>query len=224
MTYDGRMDPSMVDRIPAAALDGIDRFIAVAEDIATMSLFGKRKSEPVARAIYNIARKLLETNENMSRWLNRFLYFDFGTPDARSRFLELVQHYRTARAGPEFQEMKYSCSDIYLIYRRHIAGQIPNLVPEDKVEETKFAFLSLGVSDQDMVEVIANSLIGGIDGFVQGSESDVDRSDLNSAERRRLEFKAASAGFTARIEGFATQLSGIVLTYARLANISLTPT
>ena len=59
------------------ALDSIDRFIGVAE-IANLPILGMPEYRAAANDLYQIAQKLLIANENMSRWLNRFLYFDFG--------------------------------------------------------------------------------------------------------------------------------------------------
>ncbi len=112
------------------ALDSIDRFIGVAE-IANLPILSMPEYRAAANDLYQIAQKLLIANENMSRWLNRFLYFDFRAPDARAQFLNLVQDYRTTKAGRGFRDMKFSCGDIFIIYQQNIEGKIVEMFPQD---------------------------------------------------------------------------------------------
>jgi hypothetical protein len=205
------------------ALDSIDRFIGVAE-IANLPILAMPEYKAAADDLYQIAQKLLVANENMSRWLNRFLYFDFRAPDARGRFLELDKDYRTTKAGPGFRDMKFSCGDISIIYHRNIAGKLAEMFPHDQktVEEVRRVFIDLGNADQDMVAFIYDTVVGDIDKFIADAERDVDRSDLNSAEARRLEFKVASAKLSERLERLAAGLSDLVLQYARLADRPVT--
>lgn len=73
-----------------------------------------------------------------------------------------------------------------------------------------------------MVAFIYDTVVGGIDEFVQDAEQHVNRSDLNSAEARRLEFKVASAELSERLERLASGLADLVLQYARLAGRPVT--
>lgn len=217
--------PQVVPMYPNAhqALDSIDRFIGVAE-IANLPILAMPEYRAAADDLYQIAQKLLVANENMSRWLNRFLYFDFRAPDARGRFLDLVQNYQTTKAGPGFRDMKFSCGDISIIYQRNIAGKIVEMFPQDEqaVEEARRVFIDLGNADQDMVAFIYDTVVGHIDKFISDAEHDVDRSDLNSAEARRLQFKVATAKLSERLERLAGGLSDLVLQYARLAKRPVT--
>ena len=54
------------------ALDSIDRFIGVAK-IANHPILSMPEYRAASNDLYQIAQKLLIANENMSRWLNRFL-------------------------------------------------------------------------------------------------------------------------------------------------------
>jgi hypothetical protein len=206
------------------ALDSVDRFIKVAAEIAKLPILGQPHYKAVAEDLYKIAQKLLVANENMARWLNRFLHFDFRAADARARFLVLVQDYRTTKAGAGFRDMKFSCGDISTIYRRNIENKLGDMFPQDEGarEEARRAFINLADADVDMVAFIYDTVVGGIDDFVGDAERYVDQSDLNSAEARRLAFKVASASLSECLERFGGGLSDLVLDYARLAERRVT--
>ncbi|MFI7642294.1 hypothetical protein [Nonomuraea sp. NPDC049400] len=211
---------------PGQKLDSIDRFIGIARDIANNPVLAMPQHRAMAEDLYQIANKLLIANENMVRWLNRFLYFDFRDADARAKFLELIQDYRGARAGSVFHNMKWNCGDIWLIYQRHIAGNIDAMFQEDRqsAEEAKHAFDDLSNADEGMVTFIYNTVVGNIEGFIHDAEHHIDRSDVNLAETRRLAFKVASAELSKRLERFAGELADLVLQYARLAERPVTLT
>jgi hypothetical protein len=162
----------------------------------------------------------------MSRWLNRFLYFDFRAPDARAQFLNLVQDYQTTKAGAGFRNMKFSCGDISIIYQQNIASKIAEMFPQDEhvAEEARRVFIDLGNADQNMVAFIYDTVIGRIDEFISGAEPEVDRSDINGAEALRLQFKVASAKLLEHLQRLAGGLSDLVLQYAHLANRPVTLT
>ena len=65
------------------ALDSIDRYIEVAAGMATLPILSEPAYRPAAEDLYQITDKLLVANENMARWLNLFLQFDFRQADAR---------------------------------------------------------------------------------------------------------------------------------------------
>lgn len=206
------------------ALDSVDRFINVATEIAKLPILGLQHYKAAAEDLYQIAQKLLVANENMARWLNRFLYFDFRATDARERFLVLVQDYRTTKVGSGFRGMKFSCGDLSTIYSRNIEGKLDDMFPQDEStrEEARWAFFDLGNADVDMVAFIYDTVISSIDEFIGDVEHHVDQSDLNSAEARRLAFKVASASLSERLEQFGGGLSDLVLQYARLAERRVT--
>lgn len=206
------------------ALDSIDRFIAVGHEISRAPVLDR--SPAAAYDLYEIAQKLLVANENMAKWLNRFLYFDFRDPAARTQFLDLVEDYRNTKSGVGFHDMKFSCGDVFFIYQRNIEGKLAEIFPGDEhaCDEAKQAFQRLGDADGRMVGFIYDAVIGGIDDRVRDAEDRVDRSDLNAAEEKRLKFKVSSATLTARLERFGGELSDLVLKYARLAGRPVTLT
>jgi hypothetical protein len=208
------------------ALESIDRFVAVAGEIAELPILRRPDFRPAADALYRIAQLLLDANENLARWLHLFLQFNFHGGDARQRFLDLVQRYRTAKAGQELRQMKFRCGDISVIYWNHVAGKMSELYPSDEHDRQRaeMAFGRLANADDDMVALIYETVVAGIDGFLADAERNVDRSDLNAAEARRLAFKVASAPLSQQVERLGAELSDLVLRYARLAHRSVTLT
>jgi hypothetical protein len=213
------MDPDS-----AHALDSIDRFIVVGGEMAKSPILMRPENVEAADDLYEIAQTLLTSNENMARWLNRFLQFDFRSPTARTDFLQLVAEYRTTKSGQGFHAMKFPCGEIFDIYERRVAASIDQVFPNDQLaqQDAKSAFDELGNADNDMVAFIYEGVIGDIDAFLQIAEPAVDRSDLNGAEAGRLEFKVASADLSERLERLAGGLASLVLQYARLAKRSVT--
>jgi hypothetical protein len=206
------------------ALDSVDRFVKVGDAIAKIPILAMPEYRGAAEDLYQIAQKLLVANENMARWLNRFLYFDFRAADSREQFLNLVLDYRTTKTGPGFQEMKFRCGDIGLIYEENIAGKIDEMFSHDRQagEEARHAFWDLSNADEDMVAFIYEKVIGDIDRFVSDAERHVNNSQANLAEARRLQFKVDSADLSERLERLGGALSDLVLQYARVAKRSVT--
>jgi hypothetical protein len=75
-----------------------------------------------------------------------------------------------------------------------------------------------------MVGFIYGQVIGSIDSFINDVKRDANPSDLNRAESRRLDFNVASAALSERLERFGSELSDLVLQYARLARRQVTLT
>jgi hypothetical protein len=109
------------------ALDSVDRFIRVGGEIAKMPILAMPEYKTAADGLFEISRKLLAANENLARWLYRWVYFDFKASNAREQFFTLVKDYRSARSGPAFQAMKAPCGDIVSIYDVRIADKIAPL-------------------------------------------------------------------------------------------------
>lgn len=206
------------------ALDSVDEFILVAKGITTLPILAHQEYREAAESLYQITQKVLLANENLARWLNRFLQFDFRVPGARGLFLALIGEYRTARSGGELRAMKFNCGEVRWIYDNKIAPRIGDLYPHDSRlgDQARLTFEALGNADDDMVAFIYDTVIGGIDAFLHDAEPAVDRSDLNSAEAKRLSFKVASAEMSERLERLAGGLSDLVLEYARLAQRPVT--
>lgn len=208
------------------ALDSIDHFIRVGKEMATLPPLAEPEYRPAAEDLFQIAKKLMTSNETMARWLNRFLHFDFRPPDARGKFDELAAEYTTAKSGPGFHEMKFNCGDIRVIYDRNIDAKLPEMFPQDRqaADAARAAFLELGHADNDMVAFIFDTIVSGIDGFVARTTKHLQDGDVNVAESERLQFNVASADLSARLVRFASELADLVLTYAALAKRPVTLT
>ena len=120
--------------------------------------------------------------------------------------------------------MKFSCGDIDLIYEQKIKGRMDELFVQDKAarDEAESAFIDLGHADTNMVAFIHDQVIESIDAFILDVKSDAN--NLNRAESRRLDFNVASSDLSERLVRFGSQLSDLVLQYARLAGRSVTLT
>jgi hypothetical protein len=207
------------------ALDAVDHFIEVGSRIAELEVMKSAGLRPATAALQDIANMLLNANEHMAGWLNDFTRFNFRTSDAASRFLALVAKYDTAKRGGKMRRMKASCGDIGIIYNDQIASRLDEIYPDDKDVgrvDVRAAFSELSGSDDDMVELMYNTVIGGIDEFIKDTEPLIDRSRLNSAEARRLRFRVDSADLSERLERLANGLSDLILTYARITGIPVT--
>src|SRR6266498_2790658 len=96
---------------PGEALDVFDHFINIAKELAKLPQLVLPQYRAAAQDLYEISQKLLTANENLARWLYKFLYFDFRQPQeqARTQFFDLVRDYKTMKLGPEFRQLKISC-------------------------------------------------------------------------------------------------------------------
>jgi hypothetical protein len=212
-----------VSSLDARPLDRIDGFIALAHELAKLPAMANPQYAPAAVDLHEISKKLLIANENMARWLNAFLYLDFRAADARSAFLQLVRDYRTAKTGPRFKELKYSCGDISLIYGRQIAGNLGGWLGRGaKEQDAQRVFVELGNADDDMVAFIHDRLTGALDEFVKEVEPLVDAGRLDDAEAARLRFKVQCSDVSEKLERFGSGLSDLVLEFARLAGRPVT--
>lgn len=206
------------------ALDSIDRFIAVAGDMAHGSLLARPEHKASAEDLYQISQRLQVSNENMARWLSEFLYFDFRAADAQQRFLALTKAYETTKKGPGFHSMKFPCGEIRQIYEQNIEGRIDEFFGGDTAaaQDARDSFTELGDLDDDMVAFIHEEVIRMIDGFVTDVEHDP--SNLSRAEVLRLKLRVAAAPLSARLDRFASELAEMVVQFAALAGRKVTLT
>ncbi len=103
------------------SLDIFDKFISIAKEIAKLLALVLLQYQAAAQDMYQICQKLLTANENLSRWLHSFIYFDFRQQNARTEFMKVLQEYKTMKNGPKYQQLKFSCSDIGGVYYQHIS-------------------------------------------------------------------------------------------------------
>lgn len=205
------------------ALDTVDRFIGVGRELANQKILSTPKYSGALEHLIEVIQILLTANENMARWLNKFTQFDFRASDARERFLSLVAEYRTAKSGTELRQMKWPCGEIRYIYDTQIRPGMTDMFVQTEVtpEELDAAFTGLGDADDDMVAFIYETVVGGIDDFLETAEPAVDAGDFDAAEQARLEFKVRARHLSERLERLGGGLADLVLDYARLAGRSV---
>lgn len=208
---------------PDLALGAFDKFISIAKELAKLPALVLPQYAPAAVGLYEISQKLLAANENLSRWLYRFLYFDFRQEQARTKFLDLVRDYRSMKQGTEFQQLKFSCGDISWIYDQNIASKMGGLFSNQaKLDEASGIFATLSNADDDMVAFVYNYVIGKLDDTVGRMEQHVEAGAMNEAEGVRLLFKAEMRETTQRLEKFSGDLADLVMLFSRIARVPLT--
>jgi hypothetical protein len=201
------------------ALQSIDRFIKVAKELAENPALAEREYAEAAFDVSRIAYRLLIATENMARWRDEFLYFNFHGPDAHGRFRELAKRFNTAKNGPEIRAMKFRCGEILFIYNSRLRDHLTDVFTgdQDGAATAKRSFEALGSADGSMVDFIYYEVVGSIDAFVTQVETRAGPSNLNPAESARLAFKVDAAPLSKRLERFAIELSDLVLQFAVLA-------
>jgi hypothetical protein len=205
------------------ALDIFDKFISIAKELAKLPQLVLPQYRAAAQDLYEIAQKLLTANENLSRWLYRFLYFDFRRQDARTQFLDLIRDYKTMKQGPEFRQLKFSCGDIAAIYYRNVASKLGDwLSDQTKLKEAQSMFAALSDADRDLVSFTYDQVVKALDTAIDDIESRVEAGAMDDAELRRLQAKADMKDVTERLEAFAGALSELVISFAGIARAPVT--
>jgi hypothetical protein len=213
----------MPEPTTAVALGAIDNFIKIATQLTKLPKLAMPQYRDCAVDLSEIAQKLLSANENLSSWLYRFLYFDYKQQEARTRALQAIQEYRSMKVGPGYRQLKFSCHDLGLIYRRHISGKLVDwFTSKQKLEEAERIFTELNKSDGRMLDFLDDEVIGKLDQHVDGLEQLVDRGKLDEAEANRLAFKATMAPLSQHLERFSGELSGLVIEFAQIAKAPIT--
>jgi archaellum component FlaC len=207
----------------SSALNIFDKFIGVAKELGKLPALVMPQYQEAAKDIYKISQKLLTANENLSRWIHRFTYFDFRQNNARTEFMNLTQEYKSMKSGQEYQLLKFSCSDIGAIYYQNIESKIGEWIAnEKKRKEVKQIFDSLSNADNDMVVFTYEHVMDKLDKFVDKAEQNVDSGNMDSAEQDRLKFKAEFKEVTDRLEKFSGELADLVIQFAGMAKIPVT--
>lgn len=205
------------------ALETVNTFIAIAKELAGLPALVLPQYQSSARDLYEISNKLLEANENLSRWMHKFLYFDFRNSEARGDFLTTVQEYKTMKSGPKFQKLKFSCGDIGSVYYRDIASKIGSwFSDQQKLEEAQGVFERLTDADRDMVGFTYDFVVGKLDEFVSKVEDHINIGALDDAEEARLIFKIEMREVIERLERFSGELADLVVLFAGAARVPIT--
>ena len=116
-------------------LELFDKFISVAKELAKLPALVLPQYQTAAQDLYIITQKLLMANEYLSRWLYKFIYFNFRGSDPVSDFYDLVQDYKSMKNGPEFNQLKFSCQDISSIYYQNISSKLIDWFANKQKEE-----------------------------------------------------------------------------------------
>ncbi len=206
-----------------SSLEIFDKFVSIAKEIAKLPALVLPQYQAAAQDMYQICQKLLSANENLSRWLHRFIYFDFRRQNARTEFMKALQEYKTMKNGPEFQQLKFSCSDIGNVYYQNISSKIADWFSnKQKKEEVEGIFAALTDADSEMVSFTYDEVISKLDNFLTKEEQNVDLNAFNDAEEDRLKFKGDSKDITKSMEKFSGELSDLVIKFAQLARVPVT--
>jgi hypothetical protein len=206
-----------------AAIGTVSNFIALGKELAKLPALVLPQYAPAAKDLYEICQKLLKANENLSRWFYRFRYFDFNNPNGRSEFLTAIKEYKNMKNGPEFQQLKFSCSDIGGIYYMNIESKIGKWFSDShKMEEAKGVFARLTDADADMIAFVFDEVIGRLDAFLGKVENEVDLGNLDRAEELRLEFKSETKEIAQQLERFSDELSDLTINFAKIARVPIT--
>ena len=104
----------------STGLQTIDQFIKIAHDVVKLPSLVMADFKGCASDFVEICKKLLEGNENVVRWFNKFLYFDFTKPNAIKKFTKLKAQYEELKTGYGYQKLKFDCGEIQHIYYRRI--------------------------------------------------------------------------------------------------------
>lgn len=204
-------------------LDLIEQFISLGKELAKLPALVLPQYQPAAADLFEICKKILAANENSARWLHRFRYFDFKHSDARSNFLLAVQEYRTLRSGSEFQQLKFSCSDISQVYYRNISSKLGGWFSNSqKFEEAEGVFTKLTDADMEMVDFLQEHILTKLDNYLGMIETQIDSGYVEEAEKLRLELKADTGEVVQFLERFSNALSELVLDFSKIARVPLT--
>ncbi len=205
------------------ALETLDKFANISKELAKLPALVLPQYRNSVKDLYEICQKLLIANENLSRWLFQFLYFDFRHPEAQKRFQELLEQYQIMKSGLEFQKLKISCGDINRIYYKNISSKIGNwFTSQAKIEEVEGIFQALGYADGELVALTYDHVVARIDDFIMHVEGLVKAGAMDDAERIRLKFKAELRDVAERLQKFGGELVDLVILFAEFAHEPVT--
>jgi len=205
------------------ALEVFDKFIGIGKELAKLPALVLPQYQMAAVDLYKISQKLLASNENLSKWLHKFLYFDFKEAGAGGRFLALLTEYRSMKSGPQLQQLKFSCGDISAIYHRDIASKLGRwFSDQSKLEEVEGMFETLANADSDMLAFTYDNVLARLDDFVAKTEKSLERGSADEAEETRLRFKSEMRDVVERLEWFGGEIADLVLRFAAAARVPVT--
>lgn len=173
-----------------------------------------------ARGFEAICKKLLDANENVARWINRFRDFDVTHPNVVEEFRQLAADYRSLKTGRRYQELKFDCREIATIYDNQVEGKLREIFAGSKLEEARELFKQLGNADAALVQFVHMVIFERLDAICHDLETAIDTGDFEAAEVARLGFKIHANDLLARLQTIGTELADLVLEFKRLASQS----
>ena len=209
----------------STGLQTIDQFIKISKEIAKLPSLVMADYKGCASDLRKICEKILDGNENVVRWFNKFLYFDFTASDAVQQFKELKGEYEALKAGSRYQELKFDCAEIESIYDRRISSKLEKLFQQEKhqkkLAEAKKVFDELTKADAELVTFIFVEVFGKLSDFANQADIyiDNDKQDLRKAEELRLDFKVKTKELVTRLQDFSNELAELVLEFSKKARM-----
>jgi hypothetical protein len=202
----------------STGLQTIDQFIKIAHDVAKLPSLVKADSKGCAGDFVEICEALLQGNENVVRWFNKFLYFDFSDPSAVKEFTKLKSEYEELKTGFGYQKLKFDCGKIHQIYDKRISSKLGKWFQKKKLAEAERVFNNLTYADASMVEFVFQEVFGQLSDFAnKAGKYVIDKGDLRKAEKLRLEFKIKTKDIVPTLQNFSNDLSGLVLEFSKKA-------
>jgi hypothetical protein len=205
-------------------LEAVTAFVRLGKELAGLKELLLPQYRDAAADLYKVSRLILDANRTTAGWLSRFRHLDFRAPGAHGQFLNTLIEFDQFLAGNGAQEMKFSCSDIDLIYRKHIKGSLSGWFGLGSRKEKRVAdiFARLSDADDEIGEFIDTVVLPALKDFRRDVGGAVNAADLDRAEQIRLEFVSGTEPLAETLERFAGQLSDLVRAFARLANVPVT--
>lgn len=203
-------------------LRSISEFIGIAKEISKIPRMVLPDYQRCSEDLYKICQKILTPNDNIVECFNQFLYFNFSSQNAQSDFNQRILDYKNSKSN-NLRQFKFSCSDISTIYFRNIEKKIGNFFSnKSKLEDAKAIFEKLTNADVAMLDMLDNNVLAKLDKYIDDVEPSVSNGDLDSAEKKRLEFKQECKDILKELENFSNELSDLTITFAKLAHVPLT--
>lgn len=195
-------------------LGGIEKLIKLLKPLIGTAVPDFRTA---ARDLQKICNKLLDANEHLTVWINRFRDFDLDQPDTKSKFNQLAGEYRALKIGRRYQELKFDCRDIETIYKSHISGRLKEIFGGDKSNEAQAIFEELSSADAALVHFVHEVIFESLDDVCGAMENAIERGDIETAKNTRLQFKVRSGTMFMRLQVIGTELSELVLDFKQIA-------
>ncbi len=202
-------------------LDYADSALGMLENLIGLLAPLKTAAVPNPRAAASelgvVCKKLLDANESVTRWINKFRDFDLSKPTAISDFAAIAGDYRALRTGSGYQSLKFDCHEIDVIYRQHLGGKLRSLFFGNRLIEAQAIFEQLSAADGSFVGYIHEVIFEYLNDICDSMESALDSGDLEAADKARLEFKVQTRTIYKKLEEIGVSLADLVLLFKKMA-------